>query len=217
MRKNCENGRSMVEMLGVLAIIGVLSVGGIAGYSKAMFKHKINKTMDILSYAVSRVTVLDTMDLGKEIWTSQDAIDYGIFPDCDVNYIDREEEQGRSCPLPVGEVKFDFDNSGFSKMYGEFYIDFIQNGAESCVAFLSSDIYKNVQDDWWKGFMENELGGFIKVESNGQEKYFYGKSERVLSLGAKSEVTSADIINACSVCNNSSDVCRIMWVIRREF
>ena len=30
MKKN-ESGRSMVEMLGVLAIIGVLSVGGIAG------------------------------------------------------------------------------------------------------------------------------------------------------------------------------------------
>ena len=31
-------GRSMVEMLGILAIIGVLSVGAIAGYSKAMIK-----------------------------------------------------------------------------------------------------------------------------------------------------------------------------------
>ena len=40
-----QNGRSMVEMLGVLAIIGVLSVGGIAGYSKAMTKFKINKSM----------------------------------------------------------------------------------------------------------------------------------------------------------------------------
>ena len=38
-----EYGRSMIEMLGVLAIIGVLSVGGIAGYSKAMEKFKINK------------------------------------------------------------------------------------------------------------------------------------------------------------------------------
>ncbi|MBQ8869983.1 MAG: hypothetical protein IJ019_01240 [Alphaproteobacteria bacterium] len=43
MRKVCELGRSMVEMLGVLAIIGVLSVGGIVGYSTAMFKHKLNK------------------------------------------------------------------------------------------------------------------------------------------------------------------------------
>ena len=36
-------GRSMVEMLGVLAIIGVLSVGAIAGYGKAMTKYKLNK------------------------------------------------------------------------------------------------------------------------------------------------------------------------------
>ena len=34
--KNNQFGRSMIEMLGVLAIIGVLSVGGIAGYGKAM-------------------------------------------------------------------------------------------------------------------------------------------------------------------------------------
>ena len=37
------SGRSMVEMLGVLAIIGVLSVGAISGYSKAMLKYKLNK------------------------------------------------------------------------------------------------------------------------------------------------------------------------------
>ncbi|MBQ8672313.1 MAG: hypothetical protein IJ525_07320 [Alphaproteobacteria bacterium] len=41
-----ETGRSMIEMLGVLAIIGVLSVGGIAGYSKAMLKYRINRTIE---------------------------------------------------------------------------------------------------------------------------------------------------------------------------
>lgn len=40
---NNNSGRSMIEMLGVLAIIGVLSVGGIAGYSKAMTQFKVNK------------------------------------------------------------------------------------------------------------------------------------------------------------------------------
>ena len=44
-----ENGRSMVEMLGVLAIIGVLSVGAIAGYSKAMMKYKLNKQAEQIS------------------------------------------------------------------------------------------------------------------------------------------------------------------------
>lgn len=41
-----ENGRSMIEMLGVLAIIGVLSTAGIAGYSKAMMKYRTNKTIE---------------------------------------------------------------------------------------------------------------------------------------------------------------------------
>ena len=40
-----SSGRSMIEMLGVLAIIGVLSVGGIAGYTKAMEKIEANKQM----------------------------------------------------------------------------------------------------------------------------------------------------------------------------
>ena len=44
-----EVGRSMIEMLGVLAIIGVLSVGGIAGYSKAMQKWEDNKQIQQLS------------------------------------------------------------------------------------------------------------------------------------------------------------------------
>ena len=37
-----EKGRSMVEMLGVLAVIGVLTMGGIAGYVFAMEKHRSN-------------------------------------------------------------------------------------------------------------------------------------------------------------------------------
>ena len=48
-------GRSMVEMLGVLAIIGVLSVGAIAGYSKAMFKYKLNKQAEQLNQVINSV------------------------------------------------------------------------------------------------------------------------------------------------------------------
>ena len=43
--KQNENGRSMIEMLGVLAIIGVLSVGGLAGYAKMMAQYRINATL----------------------------------------------------------------------------------------------------------------------------------------------------------------------------
>lgn len=47
--KKSESGRSMVEMLGVLAIIGVLSVGGIAGYSLSMRRHRANQVVDYVS------------------------------------------------------------------------------------------------------------------------------------------------------------------------
>ena len=48
-------GRSMVEMLGVLAIIGVLSVGAIAGYSKAMMKYKLNKQSEQLNTVINTI------------------------------------------------------------------------------------------------------------------------------------------------------------------
>jgi type II secretory pathway pseudopilin PulG len=53
-----EQGRSMIEMLGVLAIVGVLSVGGIAGYSKAMNKFKVNKTIDQINMIATNIRTL---------------------------------------------------------------------------------------------------------------------------------------------------------------
>ena len=53
-----QSGRSMIEMLGVLAIVGVLSVGGIAGYSKAMMKFKINKIAAQVSQIATNIRTL---------------------------------------------------------------------------------------------------------------------------------------------------------------
>ncbi len=44
-QNQAQEGRSMVEMLGVLAIVGVLSIGGIAGYSWGMDKHVANQIL----------------------------------------------------------------------------------------------------------------------------------------------------------------------------
>ena len=54
MRKN-ESGRSMVEMLGVLAIIGVLSIGGIAGYTLSMNRYRANAIVDAANKYASLV------------------------------------------------------------------------------------------------------------------------------------------------------------------
>ena len=47
--KQQQSGRSMVEMLGVLAIIGVLSIGGIAGYTLSMRRYRANQVLDALN------------------------------------------------------------------------------------------------------------------------------------------------------------------------
>ena len=47
-----ESGRSMVEMLGVLAIIGVLSIGGIAGYTMAMNRYRANEGLAAANLAI---------------------------------------------------------------------------------------------------------------------------------------------------------------------
>ena len=198
--KNNQNGRSMIEMLGVLAIIGVLSIGAIAGYSKAMFKYKMNKTLDVLSHAIARVAELETMKWGDdsypELCGKQDMIKYGILPDCDMNYVDSNGETEYSCPLPLGEFNADFGFGYADYMFGQFYINFLQEPFDSCVAFLNSGIYKNVPEDWWTAYEGS--GGYIYIASgNNKSKFVYGKSEYALSQGAKPELTATDVLDVC--------------------
>ena len=74
-------------MLGVLAIIGVLSVGGIAGYSKAMAKFRANKTIDQVSHIVANTRILfgsqkDYSDLGgSEANVAKLVFTAHLFPD----------------------------------------------------------------------------------------------------------------------------------------
>ena len=55
MKKN-ESGRSMVEMLGVLAIIGVLSIGGMTGYSLAMHRYQAERIFNAASTLTAGTT-----------------------------------------------------------------------------------------------------------------------------------------------------------------
>lgn len=75
-----EQGRSMIEMLGVLAIVGVLSVGGIAGYSKAMAKFNTNKAIDQVNMIATNIR---TMFASQRSYAGLDdsvAIKAGLIP-----------------------------------------------------------------------------------------------------------------------------------------
>lgn len=79
MRVN-EQGRSMIEMLGVLAIVGVLSVGGIAGYSKAMAKFKTNKVIDQITMISTNIRTLYSSQKNFNGLTNQLAKDTNVIP-----------------------------------------------------------------------------------------------------------------------------------------
>lgn len=79
MRVN-EQGRSMIEMLGVLAIVGVLSVGGIAGYSKAMNKFKTNKVIDQINMISTNIRTLYSSQRNYHGLNNNIAISTGIIP-----------------------------------------------------------------------------------------------------------------------------------------
>ena len=81
MIKTNESGRSMIEMLGVLAIIGVLSVGGIAGYSKAMNKFKTNKVADNVSMLVANIKTMYAQQNSFNGLTNTTAVSMGLVPD----------------------------------------------------------------------------------------------------------------------------------------
>lgn len=57
--KSNQAGRSMIEMLGVLAIVGVLSVGAIAEFGKAMYKWKAIKCAEEYNLFISEMLVYE--------------------------------------------------------------------------------------------------------------------------------------------------------------
>ena len=160
-----ESGRSMIEMLGVLAIIGVLSVGGIAGYSKAMSKYRVNKTVDQISHIAANTRILfsaqkDYADLASG--TQADIIaKTKLFPD-ELGY-DKTSKKGANAFAgdvtiePSGRFNASADNKAF-------VIKYTNIPQEACIDLLTID--------WGTG----TAGGIISLgTAQGVATQFSGK------------------------------------------
>ena len=127
-----ETGRSMVEMLGVLAIIGVLSVGGIAGYSQAMSKFKVTKTTDQIQTMVTNIrTLFSTQRTYSGVGDGAMMYTTGIYTD--------EMCADNTCSKPVnpfgGDIKvgsLTFKNAANKA----FYVVYMGLPADACTRLL---------------------------------------------------------------------------------
>ena len=75
-----QSGRSMVEMLGTLAVMGVLSIGGIMGYSYAVDKYHANQIMnDVNLRGIDLVAQASRGgDFSLDEWPTKTSADYDI-------------------------------------------------------------------------------------------------------------------------------------------
>ena len=153
MNKNNQMGRSMVEMLGVLAIIGVLSVGGIAGYSKAMEKFKIGKLLDQLVMIITNIRTLYSGQPNYEGLNNVVAIQSGAIP--------TEMLNGKSSTVATeiyhalnGEVAIEDYSSSDGIRGAHFSIVFHKLPVNACVALASVDF-----GDANSGLEEVVIGG----------------------------------------------------------
>ena len=130
LKRNDQSGRSMVEMLGVLAIIGVLSVGGISGYSKAMAKYKLTKAQDQVTMLLMNIRTAYATSPSYSGLTAAVAASYNLAPNEMVSS-DKEKLYGTfGGEVEVGTV-------GTGSTY--FYITMRALGKEACRALATSD------------------------------------------------------------------------------
>ena len=192
--KNTQLGRSMVEMLGVLAIIGVLSVGGIAGYSKAMNKHKINNTLDKLSAIMARLVELKEGGANLSGVSNENLSKFGF--DCDF------DENIYGCKLPLGYygIYHSIYNNNSSFMLD---IIFQKSTVDMCTAFFTTGIHRTLPDDWWTG-----KRAYMVALSQSKDAQIYRENSPFVEYGAKFELTTKNILDICSICDD--DFCEIL-------
>lgn len=179
--KNEQSGRSMVEMLGVLAIIGVLSVGGIAGYSKAMAKFKISKAMDQFSMLVANIRTLYSGQRSYEGLNNLAANSFGIVP---------SDMSGGAATAIITNAFGGTVTIAAAAANLNFTIQFEGLGRDTCVSMATAD--------WGSG----SGSGLVSMAPSATD------AVGAAITGANLPVTLAA---AAAACNCATDVCSITW------
>lgn len=197
-----ERGRSMIEMLGVLSIIGVLTFAGFAGYEKAITKSRINKTMETVGYMLQGFADSKTKNIRGINISGEDAmesaISAGLAENCEL--IDSVVDEGYSvCDVPLGEVYVKFQDKGRREYSYMLFVTMIKEAAVTCTEFLMQGWDKAIPENWWDN-------GMIWVSSDKNSSGVVAYSEGQYSVSA------ARVGDACDRgCPKGSDYCSVVF------
>ena len=197
-------GRSMVEMLGVLAIIGVLSVGAIAGYSKAMMKYKLNKQTEQISSILDYVNI--HMDDFKRSKTSTAGNIIPLLKKLNVipQEMIRKNISSKIFDIfgnSIGLQNYTFPNSGV--YYFEIYIVLNKGEKESCMNLFT--IAKAQRGQLWRTKFETRKG-----EAAGEANSAFGDNYCTSAFKCLKDLTIAEMEDFCNVCEDK-DSCRFYY------
>lgn len=199
-----QHGRSMIEMLGVLAIVGVLSIGGISQYSKAMTKYKLNRFIEQYNFIFNLIaTDMDKWRRSKtdsfyslsELWINMEAVPSDMI----------KEDKGKH-----GDLVDIFGNTFYVRKYKPYIAMniFMNNNAyirNACTVLYNNQI----------SLRYNELkSAYLLIGNSKQLHPFYGNQFCNGRLSCLKDITMTDISNICNDCHNSQDCSIILtWNI----
>ena len=208
MYKNFEKGRSMIEMLGVLAIIGVLSVGGIAGYSKAMEKWKADKAISEYSYLIAGLmehkSSLSKLEANQSYGT--DLADFA--------------EAANLVPQSWKKV----DALGFNDTYGNRIHTYTNNNKDIAIDFYLGGYEENentgrvskafntkVCEEIFSNLAKPLQSALQKAWIYGTNVEFYGNAYCCPSCKCINSLTLSNIHQACNSCIKDSYCAIVFW------
>ena len=205
-----QSGRSMIEMLGVLAIIGVLSVGGIAGYSKAMNKFKTNKVADNVSMLVANIKTLYAQQKNYDELDNAAAISMGVVPDELISDRDNAEL------LNAFNGNVDIHVSGSTSADGSdkkaFVISFGSLSREACITLATND--------WGSGYSSGLIAirASATSEDAALDKIVIGDDgddtakKSIATPGGETLAVPMNVVKAAAACGcTSGNTCSIQW------
>lgn len=198
-----ESGRSMLEMLSVLAIIGILSMAAFFGYQKTILKTKINKTLDVTvvslqKYADFVFKNVKGMNISGEN-AMEDAMTIGLAETCQLFQSDADSTY-QICEVPLGEMYLKFEDKGDGLYSYMLFIMMIDQKPEICTSFLAQSWDQVIPQEWHKNAK-------IWIKSDTSE-------ETIVYPEGFQNVTPTTVASACnSACSTENEHCMIVFDI----